>query len=158
AQPSTVIMLGYEVWQRRFHGDPHILGKTLRISRQGQPLTVVGVMPPGLRFLPCPAAAQEPNYNVNSKVAFWLPDSAKHTKPKEATWHVVARLRHGVSLAAANNELAALAARQAKDDSDLQGITAKAQSLSAELNREGHRILLPLFAAVALLFLLACMN
>ena len=36
------------------------------------PLPVVGVMPPGLRFLPDPGAAAEPNYDIDAKVDFWL--------------------------------------------------------------------------------------
>ena len=33
-QPAPVIILGYDLWQRRFNGDPHIIGKKIRISRQ----------------------------------------------------------------------------------------------------------------------------
>jgi len=55
--PATLIILGYDFWQRRFHGDPGIVGKTIRMSRRDTPPTVVGVMPPGVRFLPSPAAS-----------------------------------------------------------------------------------------------------
>ena len=68
-----VIILGYELWQRKFNGDPNIVGKTIRMSRRETPPTIIGVMPPGVRFLPSPAAAQEPNYNVNATVDFWTP-------------------------------------------------------------------------------------
>src|SRR6476660_2027294 len=49
-QPSSVIILGYEYWQRRFNGDPAIVGKTIRMSRRDTPPTIIGVMPPGVRF------------------------------------------------------------------------------------------------------------
>src|SRR5206468_7754545 len=62
--PQTVIILGHDLWQRRFNGNPNIIGQAVRISRHPQPLTVVGVMPPGVRFLPAPAESQEPNYNA----------------------------------------------------------------------------------------------
>ena len=62
--PATGIMLGYELWQRQFKGDPSIVGTAIRISRYPAPLTVAGVMPPGIRFLPDPANASEPNYDV----------------------------------------------------------------------------------------------
>ena len=71
--PAPVIILGYELWQRKFNGDPNIIGKTIRMSRRDTPPTVVGVMPPGVRFLPSPGASQEPNYNVNATVDFWMP-------------------------------------------------------------------------------------
>jgi putative ABC transport system permease protein len=34
---------------------------------------VIGVMEPGVRFLPSPGAAKEPNYDVNATVDFWVP-------------------------------------------------------------------------------------
>ena len=54
AKPAPVIILGYDLWQRKFNGDPQIVGKTIRMSRQDTPPTVIGVMPPGVRFLPSP--------------------------------------------------------------------------------------------------------
>src|SRR5260370_19839944 len=68
-----VIIIGYDLWQRKFNGDPNIIGKTIRMSRSDTPPTVIGIMPQGVRFLPSPGAAQEPNYNVNAPVDFWLP-------------------------------------------------------------------------------------
>ena len=41
------------------------------------PLPIVGVMPPGVRFLPDPGAASEPNYDVNAQVDFWLARDAR---------------------------------------------------------------------------------
>ena len=61
--PAPVILLGYDLWQRKFNGDPNIVGKTIRMSRRDTPPTVIGVMPHGIRFLPSPAQAQEPNYS-----------------------------------------------------------------------------------------------
>ena len=55
ARPGTspsAIILGYDLWQRKFNGDPQILGRTIRMSRMAAPLPVVGVMPRGIRFLP----------------------------------------------------------------------------------------------------------
>ena len=62
--------LGYQLWQR-FNSDPHHRQKG--ISRWETPPTVIGVMPPDVRFLPSPTNAQEPNYNVNALVDFWIP-------------------------------------------------------------------------------------
>jgi hypothetical protein len=57
--PPPTIILGYELWQRKFNGDRHIVGKTIRMSRRDTPPTIIGVMPPGIRFLPSPRAAKE---------------------------------------------------------------------------------------------------
>lgn len=47
-----VIILGYNLWQRRFNGDPAIIGKTVRISRWDTPPKVIGVMAPASAFFP----------------------------------------------------------------------------------------------------------
>ena len=49
ATPAPVIVLGYELWQRKFNGDRNIIGRKIRISRRDTPPTVIGVMPPGVR-------------------------------------------------------------------------------------------------------------
>ena len=54
--------------------------------------------------------------------------------------------------------MGAMAARQAQEDRDLEGLTAKLEPITEDLNREGRRLLWPLFAAVALVFLIACAN
>ena len=160
ATPSpTAIILGHDLWQRRFRGDAGIIGQTVRISRHEQPLTIVGVMPPGVRFLPAPAEAQEPNYNVDAKVDYWLP--AGPTSPQRAKnpdWNVVGRLRNGVRVEDAQAELAALTAREALDEPVFAGITSRVERLETEMNREGQRLLWPVAGAVALVFLIACGN
>jgi len=156
--PPTTIILGHELWQRRFNGDPNIIGKPVHISRHPAPLTVVGVMPPGVRFLPDPSTASEPNYDVNALVDFWLPVAPDETRPKNRGWNAVARLRDGAVLEQAQAEVAALSGRHAQTDPDLEGITAKVLLVQDELNHEGSRLLIPLLGAVALVFLIACGN
>ena len=156
--PLRVIILGHELWQRRFNNDPDIVGKAVQISRRSQPLTVMGVMPPNVRFLPSPNVASEPNYNVDAKVDYWIPARPEPARIKRPDWHLVARLRPGVTLAAAQAELTALAARQAQADRDFAGIVPQLQLLETQVNREGRRLLLPVAGAVALVFLLACGN
>ena len=70
---APVIILGYELWQRKFNGDPNIIGKTIRISRQDTPPTVIGVMPPASVFFRRQEPRKEPNYNLNALVDFWIP-------------------------------------------------------------------------------------
>jgi putative ABC transport system permease protein len=115
---STTVILGHDLWQRRFNGDTNIVGQTVQIHRGRH--TVVGVMPPDVRFLPTPNVAQEPNYNVNAKVDYWIP-----TRPsgnlKAPNACVVGRLRPGVSLAKAQAEIATMTERQARADAGHNG-------------------------------------
>jgi putative ABC transport system permease protein len=156
--PATALILGYELWQRRFNGDPNVIGQSVRISRYAYSRVVVGVMPPNVRFLPSPDVAQEPNYNVDAKVDYWIPGRAAPDRLRSRSWDIIARLRPGVTLSAAQTELAALTARQAQSDRDLEGITPRLQLLETQMNREGRRLLLPMAGAVALVFLIACGN
>ena len=155
---APVIVLGYNLWQRKFNGDPNIIGKKVRISRQDTPPTVIGVMPPGVRFLPSPGAAREPNYNVNALVDFWAPAGADPRWIKEPMWDVVGRLRDGVSLTRAQSELRLVTAHQAQAEHDFAGVTPQLHSLTAEMNLDGRHILLPLLGAAALVLLIACGN
>ncbi|HTL58829.1 MAG TPA: ABC transporter permease, partial [Candidatus Limnocylindrales bacterium] len=156
AGPRTII-LGYNLWQKRFQGDEKILGKTVRISRM-EPLQVIGVMPPGVRFLPDANNASEPNYDLNGQVDFWLAYAPDETKPKNGAGNIIARLKRGATLAGVQTELKAISARQARSEPDLAGITAGLRSLAEDLNKEGRRLLFPLLGAVVLVFLIACGN
>jgi len=77
AETPPVVLIGYDLWQRNFNGDPHIIGKTIRISRWKTPPTVIGVMPPGVRFLPSPGAAQEAKLQREPPGAVLDPGDAK---------------------------------------------------------------------------------
>jgi len=157
-KPKPVIILGYNLWQRKFNGDPAIIGKKIKISRWDTPPEVIGVMPPGVRFLPSPATAAEPNYNPDALVDFWIPAAPDPKRLKEAGWNVVARLKNGTALNQAQTELAVEVAAIARRDRDFAGITPRVQLLTAELNRNGDRILWPLLGAAALVLLIACGN
>jgi len=155
---APVVLIGYDLWQRAFHGDPNILGKPLRMSRRTTPPTIVGVMPPGVRFLPSPSVAEEPNYNVNAQVDFWLPDAPNPKGLKDAYWDVVARLSDGATPQRAQQELSWAVAREGREDRDFEGFVPRLTTLPDEMNREGSRILLPLLGAAALVLLIACGN
>jgi putative ABC transport system permease protein len=156
--PVKVILLGYEFWKRTFNGDPQIIGKTVHISRWDVPPTIIGVMPPGVRFLPSPGAAKEPNYNVNALVDFWIPVAPNPKYLKDPYWNLVARLRDGVGRQQAQGELAVLAAREAQSEHSFEGFTPQVESLTSEMNLDGRRILFPLLGAAALVLLIGCGN
>ena len=156
--PTTAIVLGYEFWQRAFNGDPQIIGKTVRISRWDAPPTVIGVMQTGVRFLPSPGDAKEPNYNVNATVDFWIPALPDPKQMKDAYWNVVARLREGTAPRQAQEELAVLAAGEGQAEPQFAGFTPQVEPLTEEMNRDGRRILVPLLGAAALVLLIGCGN
>jgi putative ABC transport system permease protein len=158
SEGASVIILGYEFWQRNFNGDRNVLGQTLRISRHDAPYRVIGVMPSGVRFLPSPRASQEPNYNVNAMVDYFLPGAPDPKQMKSRYWDVVARVKPGVSLAAAQSELTAAVVREGEGEPNLQGFAPYLASLGDEMNRDGRRILFPLLGAAALVLLIACGN
>ena len=151
-------MLGHDLWQREFGGDPRIVGKAVTLSRMPAPLPVVGVMPPGLRFLPDPGAAAEPNYDVDAKVDFWLATTIDETTATRGAGNAIARLQPGATAGQAQAEVAAMSGAIAQADARLAGLTATVAPVRDVLNREGQRLLVPLFGAVGLLFLIACAN
>jgi len=150
------VIISHDLWQRRFGGDPAVLGQTIRLSRMATPLTVVGVMPPDVRFLPSPSVEQEPNYDLNAHVDFWQP--MLEPLRTRGIWDVVALLKPGATLAEAQAELRVLTARQAEADPNLEGVTAKVEALTSVLNRDGERILWPLLVSAALVLLISCGN
>ena len=92
-----VVVLGHDVWERHFAGDPGVVGRAVRLG--ARPFTVVGVMPEGFAF---PVAH-----------SLWLPlglEPAHHGPREGPRVHVFGRLARGVSLAEARAELAGLGA------------------------------------------------
>ena len=156
--PTKVIVLGYDFWQRAFNGDPQIVGKTVHISRWDVPPTVIGIMQPGVRFLPSLGAAKEPNYNVNATVDFWAPAMPDPKAMTDPYWDVVARVRQGTSTRQAQEALSVLAAREAQAEPRFEGFTPQLQPLIDEMNRDGRRILLPLLGAAVLVLMIGCGN
>jgi putative ABC transport system permease protein len=150
---GPVVILGHEFWQRRFHGDPNIIGQVLHLNFSG-PVTVVGVMPPGLRSLPTPSNV--PRYDLDASLDYWMPISPERLGPLKRA--VIGRLHDGTRLATAQAELTAIAARQAQEDTALEGITTKVVSLPLSMNRDARLLLFPLSGAVILVFLIACGN
>jgi putative ABC transport system permease protein len=156
---APVIILGHDLWQRRFHGDPNIVGKTVRLSRRRTPVvSIIGVMPAGVRFLPSPGASEEPNYNANATVDYWIPAIPAPDRLKEADWDVAGRLRDGVAPGQALEELRAIAGREASADPAFGGFVPVVELLSDQMNRDGRRILLPLLGAAGLVLFIACGN
>jgi putative ABC transport system permease protein len=139
-------------WKTIFGRAPNVVGQALTLD--GHPYTVMGVMPPGFEFYP-------------RQASFWLlltPAAVERLGgPKFHSMGALGRLRPGVSLAAAETEIAALRASLEKSDPDeMLHAGAMVRSLQQELTwlagRGLRSGLLILFAAVAFLLLIACAN
>jgi putative ABC transport system permease protein len=141
-----VAVIGHGLWQRRFGGDQHIIGR--RVGLAGEPHEIVGVMPPDFR----------PAFNPDAEI--WRPDRLNLTTPSRGAivLRVVARLAPGVDLARATSELPAVAKRLEAQfpQSARTGIT-----MLTLLERTVGSVrpgLLTLFGAVLLVLLVACVN
>jgi predicted permease len=108
---AQVIVLGHRLWERRFAGDPEIVGKSITLS--GRAFTVVGVTPMGYRGI---------DFVLDPE--FWVPlgngRALNPTEPpreaRDYHWlEVIARYKPGVTQEQANAELATMAARFATE-------------------------------------------
>ena len=144
---APVAIISNRLWHTRFGGDPAIVGRSVRIG--GQSTTVVGVMPPGLLLI---------------GTDLWMPWGGNRTAmPRNVRqFTVVGRLRPGASLAAANAELAVLAARtDAANRSafrEYEGWSLTATPWAAALLEDMRPAAFLLLGAVALVLLIACAN
>ena len=147
AGADRVAVIGDGLWRRRFGSDPAVLGKLL--SLDGEPYTIVGVMPPGFRFAPFWATQAE----------LWVPlDLAPRSARRDASsLRVFARLAKGVSLTAARQEIAAVTGALERE---FPGTNREVRvvPLQEKVVGDVRPILLVLVGAVALVLLLACAN
>jgi predicted permease len=157
---ESVVVLSYEGWQTFFAGDSKVIGRTLRIG--GQPTTVIGVLPSGLRF-PHIALAPKIAFQEGARDALLFQPMVPterdlNTDSGNFNYKAIARLKPGVTLSQAAAELEGL---------------QKAYTLSAHLPIHLGIALTPLakdvtsgisgalwllFAAVGAVLLIACVN
>jgi len=151
---SAVVILSHSLWQRRFDGDPKIVGKTIRLS--GKSFTVVGVAPAGLQHV---GGGYRPLPHGES-VDIWWPMRLGPNRPRGALIvNVIGRLKLGVTRQQAEAEFDLIAARLAEQ---YPGPYRKAKTLTQPLREEivegSQRTLLLLLAAVFFILLIACVN
>ena len=144
---GNVAVLSYSMWQDRFAGDPQIIGKPIRAN--GQPYTVIGVMPPKFR------------YPDNQSI--WMPLQLDATKLERGTGQqleVVARLRPGVSVDAANADVSAISRRIAAEyKAANEGISASAKPIiETQIGPQPRRLLWTMLGTVFFVLLIACAN
>ena len=151
---ARVVVIGHSFWQRRFAGDPNIIGKQVTIA--DKPYTITGVMPRGWNF---PIQNEKVDFVAPLLPMFsgatpdYLMRRGAHFLP------IVGRLKPGVDLRTANADLQTIAAQLAKQYPETNaGRTERAVPLQADLVGDVRPALLVLVAAVALVLLIACAN
>jgi predicted permease len=160
---ARVALISFEIWQSRFGGARDVIGQTLLLD--GDPQTIVGVLPPGLRFVGVgrrggggplstrPGEARPSGAEIWRVVA--RPGEARHLH----SYHLVGRLRPGVSLAQAQRDVDGISRTLERDYPDSNAgkglrLTSLQQYVGGDVRVE---ILMPA-AATACLLLIACAN
>jgi putative ABC transport system permease protein len=147
AGSARVVVLSDALWRRRFHADRAVLGRPVDLD--GDPYTMIGVMPRGLDNVLAPEAA------------LWMPLRYEPSLPQALGHHLRAagRLRPGVGIDQAGRELAALAPALRRDLPNAYFSAGFLVSrLQDDVTREVKPALLAVVGAVALLLLIACVN
>ena len=143
---ANVIVLSHGMWQRRFGGDPGVLGRS--ISLNGAPFTIVGVMPANFRF-------------PSRQTEYWVPLALSPANASRGGHFlgVIARVKAGTSIEQADAELRTISERLALQYPEFSAKeSAEVRSLHETLVGEVRLALLMLLAAVGVVVLIACAN
>ncbi|HEU4767715.1 MAG TPA: ABC transporter permease [Pyrinomonadaceae bacterium] len=144
-EQDAVVILGHDLWQRNFGGDPNIIGQKIVLSNR--PRTVIGVMPRGFRF---PEISE-----------LWVP-LALTPQMFTRTDHglnAIARLKDGVTFEGAQAEMKNIAARiEQQNPVTNEGLGVKVLSLHDNLVGDYREGLLILLGVVGFVLLVACVN
>ncbi len=143
----AVAVIGYGIWRNRFDSDPGIVRRTVRLN--GEPTTVVGVMPEGFAF------------PTNEDI--WVPmrvDADTIVRGEGITLEVYGRLKDGVTQDRAAAELATIAGRlEMEYPKTNEGVGSVMKPYTEEfIGDEAARLLWTMLAAVSLVLLIACTN
>jgi predicted permease len=145
---GRVVVLSHGFWQRRFGGDPQVIGRTVSLS--GDPYVVIGILAPSFT-----SAQFDPFPDV------WTPFQMDPASTDQAHYFTAAaRLKAGVTLAMADTQM-----RSAADQfrSKFPGAFGPQQSFSVQplqerMVRNVRTSLLVLVGAVSFVLLIACAN
>jgi predicted permease len=142
-----VAVLGHALWQRRFGGDAGIVGRTIALN--GEPYTVVGVMPRAFAFPPFWATGAE----------LWAPLSLaeRATSREGSSLRIFARLKPGARVAQARAEMAAITGRLEKEYPGTNRDVV-VRSLDDAVAGDVRPALLVLLGAVGFVLLITCAN
>jgi predicted permease len=147
AEPRAVISHG--LWQRRFGGDEAVLGTTVNL--EGQPFTIVGVMPPSFAF---PTGLAEMWVPLGA-FASQLPWDVRSNAPGLG---VLARAKPKLTMAAVERDLTAVIDRMAEEYGNIKLPSIQMRSLRDVMVGGIESTLWILMAVVGAVLLIACAN
>ena len=152
--PPPATILSYEFWQRRFGGDPAIVGTVVRLG--DQPFEIVGILEPGFELL------YPPTINIEASPDLWTPLRVDFSAGSRVNvfLRVIGRLKDGVSIERAQQDVDALAAdlRKRFTIKETAGFSLRLAPMHEDLVQEVRPTILALMGAVTFVLLIACAN
>lgn len=143
---DRVALISHGLWQRRFGADPNVLGSDILLD--GEPHTIVGVMPPDFWYA-----------SIFDDV--WVPFPVQRDEARNSHYiNVLARLREGFTPAQAADEVGRIAEQLAGEYPETNtGNGARIATLHEDIFNEGFRVGTTISSlAVLFLLLIACAN
>jgi putative ABC transport system permease protein len=146
---GKVIVVSYGFWQRQFGGATDVIGKT--VTLEGAPMTIIGVMPADFKWF------VKENSSTGKPAELWLPTKLRPVPGRYLS--AVARLKPGVTLAAAQAEMNAIMAHIGQERPEYNtNMGATLVPAREQLAGEIRKPLMILLGAVAFVLLIACAN
>jgi putative ABC transport system permease protein len=143
--PQAVI-ISHPLWARRFGANPNVLGQTQLLD--GQPYTIVGVMPQGFAF-------------PSAETALWVPFGAGYENGGRGNFfvEVIGRLKPGVTRQQAQADMQAVAAGLEREyPAENADSSVMITPLREQVTGKARPMLLILFGAVGFVLLITCAN
>jgi putative ABC transport system permease protein len=150
---AKVAVLSFGLWQRGLGGDPGVIGKTITLNDQKH--LIVGVLAPGTEI---------PTEYGDSINEIWTPFGTEYgpaglVNRNRHNWMVIARLRSGITLEQANQEIVAIGQNLAREYPETNAkVGAFVAPLREHFVGSGRRVLLILLVTVVFVLLIACSN
>jgi putative ABC transport system permease protein len=147
-----VIVLSYALWQRRFGGDPNIIGREVDLGGKS---TVVGILPAGFQF---PLSDEPQDYWEPILSATFMTKEIREERANRFL-AVIGRMKPGVTVEQAKADLDLLS-RQVEQQSPETNtnVIFNAVSMHEDITRDYRGALLVMLGAVGLVLLIACAN
>jgi putative ABC transport system permease protein len=152
--PPNKVLLSYGLWQRRFGGDPSVIGRTIQMDGWGS--IIVGVLPRDFRIY-LPADAGMPT-NIDAWAV--LPSNIGEFARDAAWLTVVTRLKTGVTLEQAQQDMDRMATRlrETYQFHKTQNLQIVVNGMHRDVVSHARPALLALLGAVGFVLLIACAN
>jgi putative ABC transport system permease protein len=152
--PPPLAILSHEFWQRHFGAAPAIVGSVVALGQQR--IEVIGVLEPGFELL------FPPGVNIERAPDIWTPMRVNFAAGSRVNvqQRVIGRLRDGVTIAQAQEEMDVIAAslREQFPIKKTAGFSLRLEPMHQDLVADVQPVILTLMGAVCFVMLIACAN